>query len=150
MATTTVRWIRSEFTMSICNNENDNRVPATPATPVTPAAQLTPHTRATKYVHVDVVERDTKYTIHIDLPGIKMEDIGLVVRDGCLEITASREQQHEDRHDLKHPLERFSGQVIRQIQLPPNTLEDSIIANLDCGVLTISIDKSPTVATSSR
>ena len=70
-----------------------------------------------------------------------MNDISLVVVDGNLELSAYRKKLHEERVDLSHSIERASGDLKRTITLPKNAVEDSISANLDNGVLVISIDK---------
>ena len=76
------------------------------------------------------------------MPGINISDINLVVRDGNLELSAHRKKVHEDtRRDLRHSIERSTGEFKRDIALPSNTLEETISAILDNGVLTVSIDK---------
>jgi HSP20 family protein len=87
----------------------------------------------------DLIETDTDFHIHADLPGV--ENLDISVKDGHLLMKAERKITHEVDTDLVHSVERSYGKVQRQILLPENADGDKAFAKYKNGVLTVSIPK---------
>eukprot|EP00013_Stygamoeba_regulata_P018944 CAMPEP_0177657922 /NCGR_PEP_ID=MMETSP0447-20121125/16502_1 /TAXON_ID=0 /ORGANISM="Stygamoeba regulata, Strain BSH-02190019" /LENGTH=118 /DNA_ID=CAMNT_0019162427 /DNA_START=247 /DNA_END=603 /DNA_ORIENTATION=- len=88
------------------------------------------------------VHRDEKaITITADLPGIKEDDIKIVVKDGQLKISGKREEHTEKKNEdgSSFYTERRFGSFQRSFQLPEGTTTDGINAALKDGVLQVSI-----------
>ena len=54
----------------------------------------------------DIVEKDGNIQFNMEVPGVNKDDIQIELNDGVLNITASRDQNHDEKDD--------HGQLIRQ------------------------------------
>ena len=112
----------------------------------------TPKVRHTsnRNIALDVVEDDKGYTVSAAVPGMKSDDIDIVVEDGILTISgetkSSFERKSDDSEDSTSPKfhirERFYGSFNRKIRLPKDVDADAITAAQEDGILTISLGKS--------
>ncbi len=91
---------------------------------------------------IDVSETDKEFVVDVYLPGIEKKDIQLNVENGMLNISGERIFKNEDKGRRYHRVETEYGSFNRKLQLPDNVDEDSIIANYNNGILTITIEKS--------
>lgn len=97
---------------------------------------------------MDVVERETSITVHMDVPGMKREDLNIELTQGrlCVQGTRIAEYEKDDAMTtrLALMLERGVGKFERCLQLPVRSAqgEDGIDASLDSGVLKITVQKS--------
>lgn len=91
----------------------------------------------------DILENDISFEINLTLPGIAKSDIELNVDEGVLKVTASRPTTGEDdKESVKYHLrETVYGSYARSFKLPENVKDDKIKANLEHGILTITIPK---------
>ena len=90
----------------------------------------------------DIVESNDKYIIHIDLPGLRKNDVTLTYKDNCLTISGERKQESERKTSeyVRHELQ--FGKFYRSYTLPNvGSLED-IKATMRDGILTITAPKS--------
>ena len=87
----------------------------------------------------DLIESDSDYHVHADLPGV--EDLDVTIRDRVLCMKAERKAAHEVDNDYVHSFERSYGKVQRQILLPANADVDHAQAKFRNGVLTVSFPK---------
>lgn len=87
---------------------------------------------------VDLVEEDDHYSLHVDLPGVKKEDIHLEAKDGQLSLTGER--KFEKR--TKAFAERFEGKFQRLVNLPADVDGSKVSATYVDGVLSIQLGKS--------
>lgn len=88
----------------------------------------------------DLAENEKNYTLKIDLPGVKKENINLNYQNGILSITATRKSFNSaDSGDLIRR-ERQSGMESRNFNLP-NVVANQIHAKYDDGVLTVTLPK---------
>ncbi len=80
-------------------------------------------------------------TVHIEaeIPGAKIDDVELVFHDGALRLGFSRPAPEGERDYWLN--ERGYGRFERVIRLPETIDENSIQANLDAGVLRITLGK---------
>lgn len=90
----------------------------------------------------DIYEDNDKYTLKLDLPGIKKEDVKISFVDGKLSISGERIQENESKDAKWHRVERSYGKYYRSFNLPENIVTDKINAEFKDGQLTISIPKS--------
>ncbi|KAK8800686.1 hypothetical protein WA158_000011 [Blastocystis sp. Blastoise] len=92
---------------------------------------------------LDIKESKKNYIVTIDLPGVCKEDIDVDCEDKVLTIQCQRDDHTIDNNDMDYRyVERSFGSFKRNIQLPDDVNEDSIIAELNNGILHIIIAKS--------
>lgn len=93
-------------------------------------------------MNMDVIETDTEYQIHADLPGVLEEDVDINIENDILTLKAERKQKHNQSKDTEHRLERKYGPVQRSIKLPRDVDQTQVNASMEHGVLTIVIPKA--------
>lgn len=94
---------------------------------------------------LDLSETDDKIEVHLDVPGIRPEEIDVEVSGNQLRITGERKEDREEKGKTYHRVERHSGSFSRTVTLPCEVKEAAIEACCDNGVLTISLPKAETV-----
>ncbi len=91
---------------------------------------------------VDIVDNKDNYSIKVDLPGVKEEDIDISVsKDGVLSIKGKREEEKEEKDQNYFKLERSRGSFERELVLPNNCDSDNVQASFKNGILEINIAK---------
>ncbi|XP_021769109.1 17.8 kDa class I heat shock protein-like [Chenopodium quinoa] len=91
---------------------------------------------------IDWRETPEAHVFKADLPGLKKEEVKVEVEDGkVLQISGERNRESEEETDKWHRLERSSGRFIRRFRLPENVKMDEIKANMEHGVLTVTVPK---------
>jgi HSP20 family protein len=101
--------------------------------------------RANRESHIpscDVIEKDGKYLLSLDLPGMKKEDIKLELKDGVLTLSGERREDHEEKKGGYRRIERFRGSFERTFWLPEGVKPEQVEANYADGVLRISVPKA--------
>jgi HSP20 family protein len=95
------------------------------------------------YPTVDIVERETGYTIKADLPGIAREDIKVSVENGVLTLSGEKKTEFEKREkDSYYHFERSYGKFSRSFELPSHVDGKNIEARYANGVLEINLRKT--------
>jgi HSP20 family molecular chaperone IbpA len=92
-------------------------------------------------LQVDLLENETEFQVHADLPGVEEKDLDISVENNHLVIKGHREKKIEMKNATEHRLERSFGSVQRAIRLPPNADQSSCKAHFENGVLRISLAK---------
>jgi len=87
---------------------------------------------------MDAFRRGSDVWVHIDLPGVKAENLEITVERNVLTVAAERNWQREDG-DQPYFGERYRGTFRRQIQLGDGLDLEHLEADLHDGVLTIRI-----------
>ena len=89
----------------------------------------------------DVKETENAYLITADLPGVKDENLDISLDGNQLTISGSRESDKQESGDNYFLSERSYGSFSRSFVLPEEANREAVAANLDAGVLTVTIDK---------
>src|SRR6478735_1685530 len=87
---------------------------------------------------MDAFRRGNDVWVHIDLPGVKSDDLDITVERNMLTVAAQRHWQRDDG-DQYYFAERYRGAFRRQIQLGDGLDLDHLEADLHDGVLTIRV-----------
>ncbi|MCA2004744.1 MAG: Hsp20/alpha crystallin family protein [Ignavibacterium sp.] len=90
----------------------------------------------------DIYEDNDKYTLKVDLPGIKKDDVKINYANGKLSISGERVQESETKDAKWHRIEKSYGKYYRSFTLPEQIQEDKISAEFKDGLLTITIPKA--------
>jgi HSP20 family protein len=90
----------------------------------------------------DITEDEGAIRLQLELPGVKPEDVRLSIEDNVLTVRGEKRQQAEERNERVHRYERSYGSFERTFTLPSSVDTGSIDANMDNGILTVSIPKS--------
>jgi len=88
---------------------------------------------------VDVRHCDGRLVINAELPGLKKEEVKVELTDDAVVIQGERNQEHSEDHEGYHRWERNYGKFYRSIPLPEGAKIDEIKAELQDGVLKVSI-----------
>lgn len=90
---------------------------------------------------LSVWEADEQYHIELDVPGVAQEDIDLTFDKGSLKISVERKAPEEDRKNWHN--ERMYGKLTRSVSLPESANPEAIDAELNAGVLHVTVAKIP-------
>ncbi len=91
---------------------------------------------------LDISESAEAYEVHIDLPGVRPEDVKVEMHEGKLVVAGSRATYSEKKDKAFHRMERVSGSFHRVISLPTDVDAEKIDASYEHGVLKIVIPKA--------
>lgn len=101
-------------------------------------------TRARSFPAVNLWETDEAIYAEAEVPGLRFEDIELLVKGN--ELTLKGERKSETQEGVTyHRRERAHGAFSGVIQLPVEIDTDAVEANLVNGVLTITMPKAASV-----
>ena len=88
----------------------------------------------------DIKETPEEYVVHAELPGVNKEDINIDYNNNYLTISATRNNEHEEKKDNYIRRERSYGSVSRGFYIN-NVNKEAIKAKFDNGVLNIELPK---------
>jgi HSP20 family protein len=91
---------------------------------------------------VDVSEDDKHYTVKVELPEMKREDIKVSVENGVLSISGERKFEKEEKGKKYHRIERAYGSFMRSFALPDDADATQVDAQYRDGVLAVNVGKS--------
>lgn len=95
---------------------------------------------------VDFYEKEGKYYVSAELPGIGKDDISVTIDQGVLTITGKKEKTKEDERANYFLRECSYGSFSRSFRLPGEVEESKVQASFKDGVLTLEMPhkKEPT------
>ena len=88
---------------------------------------------------VEVSERDGKYVVRAELPGLKPEDVKIEVENDALVLQGERKIEREEDRGGVHRAEIRYGRFYRTIPLPEGANVERAQAKFDNGVLEVTI-----------
>jgi HSP20 family protein len=91
---------------------------------------------------VEVFERDGKFTIRVDLPGLTKDDIDVDLTNDTVVIRGERQHEREENEEGYYRSERSYGSFYRAIPLPSSVNAEQANATFHDGVLEITIPAS--------
>ncbi len=94
---------------------------------------------------IDVFEKEDKFVVKAELPGMKEEDIDISVVGNTLTIKGERKAESEVKEDNYYYCERSYGSFSRSIDVPSNVDAKKIEASYEDGILEVSLPKIPEV-----
>jgi HSP20 family protein len=94
---------------------------------------------------IEVFEKEDKFVVKAELPGMKEEDIGVSVVGDTLTIKGERKAESEVKEEDYYCCERSYGSFFRSIAIPSNVDTKKIEASYENGVLEVSLPKTPEV-----
>ena len=91
----------------------------------------------------DVHEHEDHYTVDVDLPGFKKDEIRLELENGTLTVHAAKnvEQEKTDKAGKLIRQERYTGAMERSFYVGEALTEEDIGAKFENGVLSLTIPK---------
>ena len=94
---------------------------------------------------IDILEKDDKFLVKVELPGVKEEDVDIAVAGGTLTIEGEKKTESEAKKKGYYYRETSYGSFSRSITIPSSVEINKIEANYDKGVLEIILPKAPEV-----
>jgi HSP20 family protein len=90
---------------------------------------------------MDLFEREGKFVVRTDIPGMKREDLEVKVEGETLVVHGHREEKDEVKEKDYHHCERRAGEFTRTVALPDGFDPDAIEATYQDGVLEVTVPK---------
>ncbi|HEV2692450.1 MAG TPA: Hsp20/alpha crystallin family protein [Verrucomicrobiae bacterium] len=91
---------------------------------------------------LDVHEDKDKFTVNLELAGLKREDINVHLEDGNLNISGERKTVPVGEDTEVHRQERHYGKFSRTLTLPVTIVADQVKASFKDGVLSVTLPKA--------
>ena len=94
----------------------------------------------------DIRDVDGNYELDIDLPGFKKEDVKIQLKDGYLNIQATREEKKDEKDGKGKYVrrERYTGTCNRSFYIGKSIKHEDIHAKYDNGILHLTFPKEET------
>ncbi|MCB0329225.1 MAG: Hsp20/alpha crystallin family protein [Bdellovibrionales bacterium] len=96
-----------------------------------------------KFFPLDVAEYSDRYTLQMEVAGIRRENIDISFEDNSLSIQIERKAPSTQEEAKYLHRGRWFGSTIRTVSLPEAASGEEIEAHLKDGVLTIEVKKQP-------
>ena len=94
---------------------------------------------------MEVFEKEDKYVVKAELPGMKEEDLDVSVSEDTLTIKGERKAETEVKEEDYYCCERSYGSFFRSVALPSTVDAKKIEASYEDGVLEVSLPKAAEV-----
>ena len=96
---------------------------------------------------VDFSEKDNKYHLTAEIPGLNKDDITITIEDGYVTISGKKEEDKEEKGTDYYIKETRTGSFSRSFRLPKKVAEDKVDAIYKDGVLTVVLPHAEEVET---
>lgn len=99
---------------------------------------------AKNLMKTDVRETEGSYELDIDLPGFKKDEITVEVKNGCLNISAVKglDKEEKDKDGKYIRQERYAGSCSRSFYIGNEVDPAAVTAKFENGILQISVPKA--------
>lgn len=96
---------------------------------------------------VDIYETDNDYIVEASMPGMKAEEIQITAVGDTLTIRANTEREQVKKEDKGAYVrrERYSGEIMRTVELPSLIDANKVEAAYKDGILTLRVPKAEEV-----
>ncbi len=94
---------------------------------------------------IDVLEKEDKFVVKVELPGVKEEDVDVSVAGDMLTISGEKQAESEVKKKGYYYSESSYGSFSRSITMPSTVDAGKFEASYDKGVLEITLPKAPEV-----
>ena len=91
---------------------------------------------------LDVHEDKDGYTVRVEVPAMKREDIVVSLQDGALVVSGERKEEKITEDTEVHRQERYYGKFSRALTLPTAVAGDKVKAVYKDGILTVTLPKA--------
>jgi len=98
-------------------------------------------TRSMGMPKIDVKETKDNVVVKAELPGVAEEDVTVEVSDGIMTISGEKKGEKEEEREGYYYKESFSGSFSRSVSLPSEVKAEKTEAEMDNGVLTVTVPK---------
>ena len=92
---------------------------------------------------VEVFERNNKFVVRVDLPGLAKEDVKIQVSHDALTIEGERKFAKEEKQDYFYRAERVYGNFYRRLDITEHVKAEDAVATFKDGVLEITMPAIP-------
>ena len=90
----------------------------------------------------DVYTKDNELKVEAHLPNFEQDDVNIQVENNALVISAERHEKEEDKNK-KYVVRESSSSFYRRIALPDRANTEDIAADLNDGILKVSVPLKP-------
>jgi HSP20 family protein len=98
--------------------------------------------RAAFNSEVDVLETADSVLVHFNLPGVKPENVNLNLEKNVLSLEAKLDTTVPEGAKVLYRERSVAGEIKRSIRIPVRLNNDEVQANLEDGVLTVTLKKA--------
>jgi len=91
---------------------------------------------------IDVYEKEDKFIVKAELPGMRMEDIDVSMVGDSLILKGEKKSETEVKDEDYYRCERSYGSFMRSIPLPSYVDADKIEASYEDGILQVTVPKA--------
>jgi HSP20 family protein len=92
---------------------------------------------------VELEESDTDFSVRLDVPGLKKDEISIETKGDLLTISGERKTEKTANEKGRKYTERYYGTFSRTIRLPDQAKTEDISASYTDGVLEVKVPKAP-------
>ena len=89
----------------------------------------------------DIKEGENEYTLEIEMPGIKKENVKIELSKGYITISAENNNEVEEKEKNYIRKERHYGSFTRSFYVGDKVEMNDINASMDNGILSITVPK---------
>ena len=89
----------------------------------------------------DLADRDDKFVLTADLPGMEKDEVSINVLNSDIEISAEHKEAKEEKEKDFIRKERSHVRYYRSLTLPEETVSSKVTAKMINGILTIELPK---------
>jgi HSP20 family protein len=92
---------------------------------------------------IEVFEKNGRFNVRADLPGLTKDDVKVTVVEGMLTLEGERKKEIETKREGYYRSERTYGTFYRAVPLPKGSKADQVQATFKNGVLEVSLPLIP-------
>lgn len=92
---------------------------------------------------MDISETKECLVARLEVPGLEPGDIQISLQESLLTIKGEKRQEHEEKEERYHRVERAYGAFLRSVRLPVAVDASKVTATFKNGLLTVTLPKTP-------